>query len=465
MKHKNYLVKSEGKDSKDEIRDIVLFSMLFIWIIIPILKMIKFTSLFTVIYEYRFMELVGIVGIYLFTFEIYKKIKTIEDKKMLIKELLPIIVLVVYLIWTLVSCIFAQDKQKAFYGDTFRKEGFITYLIYAGFFACTFLIKSNKLKRYLLNSFIIVVIVNIILMNITNNNIEMLKIFHLKNLQVGIFDNQNHYGYYLLLATIIANLSFILEKNKLIKIFYGLAYLILIYNLVINNTFGCYIAFTITIFIFFVYCIYKKKNQIISVVSILIFVLVSSLAQCNGKNIVIYNTEILYNDINSIINVAKSRIYNREKETSRDMSKDDQNIKNQTEMDVQAESAGSGRARLWKYGLKIFLENPILGYGADNLEIEYKKYGIDQDRPHNLIIQLSITSGLPGCILYIFAIGLMLVKAYKALDKSNSIYTIAFFSVIAYLISAMFGNSMYYTSPYYFIFLGMTFSVTIHNRI
>ena len=26
--------------------------------------------------------------------------------------------------------------------------------------------------------------------------------------------------------------------------------------------------------------------------------------------------------------------------------------------------------------------------------------------------------------------------------------------VIAYLISAMFGNSMYYTSPYFFIFLG-----------
>lgn len=28
------------------------------------------------------------------------------------------------------------------------------------------------------------------------------------------------------------------------------------------------------------------------------------------------------------------------------------------------------------------------------------------------------------------------------------------FMVIAYLISAMFGNSMYYTSPYFFILLG-----------
>ena len=104
--------------------------------------------------------------------------------------------------------------------------------------------------------------------------------------------------------------------------------------------------------------------------------------------------------------------------------------------------------------MKIFLERPILGYGADNLESEYKKYDIEQDRPHNLIIQLATTSGLPGCILYMIAIGLILVRTFKRLNDSNCIYTIVFFAVIAYLISAMFGNSMYYTSPYFFILLG-----------
>ena len=147
MKQKNDdKVLIEIKDKKDlSVKDIVLFSVLFIWIIIPILKMIQGVSLFTSIYEYKFMEIVGIIGIYLLAFEIYKKIKTTENKKLLIKELLPIIILVGYLIWTLISCIFAQDRQKAFYGDAYRKEGFITYLIYAGFFACAFLIKSDKL--------------------------------------------------------------------------------------------------------------------------------------------------------------------------------------------------------------------------------------------------------------------------------------------------------------------------------
>ena len=473
MKQKNDdKVLIEIKDKKDlSVKDIVLFSVLFIWIIIPILKMIQGVSLFTSIYEYKFMEIVGIIGIYLLAFEIYKKIKTTENKKLLIKELLPIIILVGYLIWTLISCIFAQDRQKAFYGDAYRKEGFITYLIYAGFFACAFLIKSDKLKRCLLNSFIIVAIINIILINLTNNSIQMLKIFHFKNIQVGVFSNSNHYGYYLLLATITACLSFIVEKNKIIKSFYGLAYLILIYNLILNNTFGCYIAFAITMILFFVYCIYQKKNRVITVVSVLILIIISCFVQYNGKNVVVNNAKTLFNDISSILDVAKNRnnykIEENVQNENNNISKSENNTKNNSAINSEAEkrleNAGSGRAQLWKYGLKIFLDKPILGYGTDNLESEYKKYNIEQDRPHNLIIQLATTSGLPGCILYIIAIGLILVRAFKKLNDSNSIYTIVFFAIIAYLISAMFGNSMYYTSPYYFIFLGITFAVTIRS--
>ena len=473
MKQKNDdKVLIEIKDKKDlSVKDIVLFSVLFIWIIIPILKTIQGVSLFTSIYEYKFMEIVGIIGIYLLAFEIYKKIKTTENKKLLIKELLPIIILVGYLIWTLISCIFAQDRQKAFYGDAYRKEGFITYLIYAGFFACAFLIKSDKLKRCLLNSFIIVAIINIILINLTNNSIQMLKIFHFKNIQVGVFSNSNHYGYYLLLATITACLSFIVEKNKIIKSFYGLAYLILIYNLILNNTFGCYIAFAITMILFFVYCIYQKKNRVITVVSVLILIIISCFVQYNGKNVVVNNAKTLFNDISSILDVAKNRnnykIEENVQNENNNISKSENNTKNNSAINSEAEkrleNAGSGRAQLWKYGLKIFLDKPILGYGTDNLESEYKKYNIEQDRPHNLIIQLATTSGLPGCILYIIAIGLILVRAFKKLNDSNSIYTIVFFAIIAYLISAMFGNSMYYTSPYYFIFLGITFAVTIRS--
>lgn len=186
----------------------------------------------------------------------------------------------------------------------------------------------------------------------------------------------------------------------------------------------------------------------ITTVSILIFIINSCFVQYNGINVVTNNMKNLFSDVSSMFKVTKDRITNTE-------------IKTETEKKL--EKAGSGRAKIWKYGLKIFLDKPILGYGADNLESEYRKYNIRQDRPHNLIIQLATTSGLPGCILYIIAIGLILARAFKRLNNSNRIYTIVFFAIIAYLISAMFGNSMYYTSPYYFIFLGIIFSITIRH--
>ena len=93
--------------------------------------------------------------------------------------------------------------------------------------------------------------------------------------------------------------------------------------------------------------------------------------------------------------------------------------------------------------------------GPENLESKYAAVGINQDRPHNLLIQLATTSGIPGLMLYTFAVGLIIYRSFKNLNIKDNIHIISLFSVIAYLISSMFGNSMYYTSPYYFILLGL----------
>lgn len=422
----------EIKFEYTKIRDVVIASLFTIFLTILLLKMIKCTSLITSIYEYKFMEITGIIGIYFLVFEIYKIFKNNKDKKKIIKELLPIIILIAYLIWTLISCIFASNRQNAFYGTSNRKDGYITYLIYGGFFASAFLISSDKIKKYLLNLFITIAVLNIVIINMTINNIQLLNFFNYKGMQNGIFDNSNHYGYYLVLATMVSGILFITEKNKILKTLYAIAYLALVYNLILNNTFGCYIAVSATIIIFVIYCIYNKKYRVFSIISILIFIIMSCTIQKDGKNIVLSNFNGLLNDANSFLD---SKTQN-----------------------TDWEKAGSGRAKLWKYGIIMFLERPILGYGAENLEAEYAKYNIKQDRPHNLIIQLATTSGFPGLMLYLSGIALILIRGSKRLRENNSIYLAAYFAVIAYLISAMFGNSMYYTSPYFFILLGFIFN-------
>ena len=155
-----------------------------------------------------------------------------------------------YLIWTFISCTFAENKHNAFYGDGYRKEGFITYIIYAGFFSCAFSIESNKLKKYLLNTFLVVAVTNSLLIYFVNNNTFFEKIVFYKDIRTGVFYNQNHYGYYLLISTTLSNLFFILEKNKIMKIFYMVSYIFLLHFLIVNNTFGCYLAILITILLF-----------------------------------------------------------------------------------------------------------------------------------------------------------------------------------------------------------------------
>lgn len=70
--------------------------------------------------------------------------------------------------------------------------------------------------------------------------------------------------------------------------------------------------------------------------------------------------------------------------------------------------------------------------------------------------------GFHGLLFYISAIGIILWRSFRNIKEQNDIQIVFTFSIIAYLVSAMFGNSMYYTSPYYFVLLGFLFRYTIN---
>ena len=168
------------------------------------------------------------------------------------------------------------------------------------------------------------------------------------------------------------------------------------------------------------------------------------------------NFKMLFNDISKILNITQeeksdNKAEESNKETEENNKTEEINNKTTTK---SWEKAGSGRAKLWRYGLIMISQKPILGYGAENLEAEYAKYNVNADRPHNLLIQLATTSGIPGLLLYVSAIAIILFRGIKYLKVDDEVYLVAYFVTLAYLISAMFGNSMYYTSPYFFIFLG-----------
>ena len=181
-------------------------------------------------------------------------------------------------------------------------------------------------------------------------------------------------------------------------------------------------------------------------------------------------------------------------------------------------SVGNGRGPTWIRSLDLMNQRPLFGWGLENILNEfYYQYNISEGRTHNLVLQLGATAGIPAVLMYLVAtitIWLKVLfdaecKKYKTvqlyiiagvylvstiilnvvissvIDKLffNGIFTVLWWALltivifarniklrikdfnefefissavfVSYMISSLFGNSAFYTSPYFMIFLGM----------
>lgn len=421
-----------SKEKLLKIKDIAIFGLLFLWIIMPILQSFQITNQIlekTNIY-FILMKVIGIVGIGLAIFSIYDKIKKSENKKEIITDLLPIVIFCLFMIWSFFSSRQALLKKQAFNGNSYRKEGYFMYINYAGYFLCAFLLENKKLRKMLLNTFLIT---SIFLMTVSRIS---LNIFTNNEIQDSVFHQFNHYGYYLMMSLISSLGLFITEKNKILKIVYLLAYVLIGYAMIYNNTFGCYLAICVFFVLYAIYALIKKTDRKLIFIAIMIFIILSCITVKKGENLAYENLKQFAFDIKSII----TKIMNLDVQDE--------------EIDKNFEDAGTYRMELWVNGIEFILKKPIIGYGPDNLRQQYLIKGIDQDRPHNLLIYLAGATGIPGMIIYITAVGIIVIKGIIRLFRKDKNGVIYLNIIITYLISSMFGNSMYYTSPYFFIFLG-----------
>jgi len=430
-----------SKEKIIKIKDVIIFGLIFIWMIMPILQSIKIINDFIVEKNLYFilMQIIGIVGIGSAVFAIYDKFKNSDNRKEVFKQVLPIFIFILYMIWTLNSCHKAAIKKQAFHGNSYRREGYYMYLNYAGFFLCSMLLENKKLRKVLLNTFLITTVFLIIVSRISNGGEKFANIFVNNQIEDSVFHQFNHYGYYLMLATICALGLFLIEENKILKIVYLVGYTLIGYALIYNDTFGCYLATVVTLILYAIYALIKKKDRKLIFIAIIIFTILSCITYKGKTNLAYRNITKLGDDVKVIF----SKIMNIETEQ-----------KAIEEVDKKFDKAGTNRMKLWTNAIDFISKKPIIGYGPDNLRGQYLIKGIDQDRPHNLIIYLACVSGIPGMLIYFTAVGIIVIRGIKKLFKENAKEKIFLIIVIAYLISSMFGNSMYYTSPYFFIFLG-----------
>lgn len=121
-------------------------------------------------------------------------------------------------------------------------------------------------------------------------------------------------------------------------------------------------------------------------------------------------------------------------------------------------SEGHNRLKIWARTVKYISEQPLLGYGCEGMSMRlYKATGISN--PHNEILTYAAYYGIPAATAY--AAGVIFVFARSIFERGSKgggpdMYSkISCMAAAGYFISSLTGVGMFYTLPFFFIFLGM----------
>ena len=356
----------------------------------------------------------------------YKKDKFTTYQKIIL------ILILLFFISCIISSIFGTSFTQSLLGTDYRREGLFTYIAYFLITINCMFLKNDDKKKY----FNLLIIVGCIL--------SIFSLFKIKGFispyQIsynGIFYQFNHFSYFLILSLVSNTCLFINENNKKLKIMYYISYLILLIQLILNNTFGSYIAIMITTIFIIIYYLKIKKYKLSTFIILVTFTLCSIFINSNNQSIVLKN---FTDNTKEVINTD----FNDEKQVSK---------------------LGTTRGKLWIEAIKMIKKRPLIGYGIENLEMEYHNIGMTYaDKPHNIVLALSGYVGIPGMLFFITTILLILYEVLKQITKLNIYDVIAYFSVICFLGSSIVANSMYYTTPYAFICIGIILGILFKNH-
>ncbi len=446
----------------------------------------------------------------------------------------PIILLVLFLIWTFISCLlapsnvdYALDTSKAMQsiigssdvnaenidimnnevlsktlnGCYNLKDGYWAFLMYGSIFLAAMLIEKNELKgkKNLIKGFVLVItFLSVLTIGVTiytnvkmdeaNELYEQYKLHsgelnygkeltksdftNIVNNELyqkyaelyiypsrGVFRNSNHFAYVLCMAALASAVLIFTEKKWWQKLLYILTFIVILYMLIINNTFGGYLGVTVALVCLFIYKIVDiirkaimkdengKLNNILNesgfliVICAIFLVLTFNVKGEDGNAIAVKSIQGFVKDIG----IFGGYMTNTENPTEVDVSTLDNSIR----------KAGSGRGETWIKVWELIKQRPMFGYGLECLLFQFNgQFGVNEGRTHNLLLQLLATVGIPGTIMYFSALAIIFIRLLKNWKTWDDVEKICVFVGIAYMVTALTGNSTYYTSPYFMMFLG-----------
>ena len=243
------------------------------------------------------------------------------------------------LLWSGISTLLAEDKELAWMGTGYRVEGYTTYFIYASLYICGKLIPRGKETMRLIKAYSVSISLLSLMTVVQANpglqsalgpigeNFDILEIQCMR--YSAIFSQINHYGYALTMALLcLAGLFFVTNDWK--KYFYLSLFCFNLWALIINDTFGCYLASGIgLIFLSILFIVRNKQTSKPAFMLITAFIVTSIVTSATNDGILFANFSILGREIKPGNNL------------------------------FQNGRAGTGRMALWKKAIQYIGEKPI----------------------------------------------------------------------------------------------------------
>ena len=331
------------------------------------------------------------------------------------------------MVWMLIAVIVDGWTDITLLGDQYRCEGVLSYWGYiAVLFFSASLIKNDKVKRFLADVTLVLSLA-VFVYAIWHYYYFMPKIdiTIVEQYPTAVFIQFNHYGYYLAVNLMLAAMLFVVSKPLKRKVFYSICFAANTVMLNLNNTFGAWLACAVGfIFALIAFAIKDKRFNFKVLTMFVTFMAVT-----------IVMTLLGHGQLNDLL-----KFFGDVKEVASNPSGSD--------------DAGTKRWALWKATVGFIKERPLFGFGIEGIDDRLNAVA-DSERTHNEYLQYAVTFGIPEVVAYTAACIGVFVRNLRRKKLLSGVTLACLTAAFTFLVSACFGITLYNTSPYLFIFLGL----------
>ena len=341
------------------------------------------------------------------------------------KDTLFILFFALFAVWILLSTAVNGLDEKAIHGVSYRNIGVFHLLA----FLLIYMFTASQLVRMSLRRCLMWFFLGaadlLALAALADRFICDIPAFAQKKEISTIFFNGNHYGYFLTMAVLVGAGLFVFRAGRKLDLFGLVSGLPNFTVLLLNHSLGCLLA----------------------VVGAVVFLLILTIAadrpaaQRLGLLLGCFAGFLLLGLL--ILAPLRSEFAGLPQDLHQILSGED------------ASSAGHNRWLLWSQTIDLISQRPLFGYGCEGIA-DILKDAVDRANPHNELLTYAAFYGIPAALFYVLGLVAIFVCWIRRKIWTDPVSIAAALAAFGYFLSSLFGVPMFYTAPFFFVFLGLS---------